>query len=70
MSTTTFDQSSVTYYEFANGRKPKGVGLWMFLLHRGGTATQTEHHGSFTEAKKAALREARTLGCDTVTVCS
>jgi hypothetical protein len=66
--TTTFDQDSSRDYEFTHGRRPRGVGDWSFSLHRNGASTQFAVSGSFTAARREALREARSLGCDTVTV--
>lgn len=47
---------------------PRGRGLWQFTLHRGGSATRFSHSGLFSSAKAAAVREARSLGCDHVEV--
>jgi hypothetical protein len=61
-----FDQLSVERYAFANGRRPRGTGMWMFDLGRNGAWTTFQTHGSFSQAKADAMREARSLGCNTV----
>jgi hypothetical protein len=63
-----FDQDSVKDYTFTHGKAPKGIGGWLFGLGRNGSWTEISYFGTFTEAKKQAMREARALGCDTVTV--
>lgn len=65
---TTFDQSSVQDFEFAHGRKPRGTGSWAFSMHGNGSSTTQFFGGSFTDAKKEAVRVARSLGCDCVRV--
>ena len=67
---TTFDTNSTERYKFTHGHHPRGQGLWMFDLGRSGAWTTTQYHGSYTEAKAQAMREARQLGCDTVCVCT
>lgn len=65
----SFQQDSVADYEFAIGRKPSGHGSWSFQLHDGnGASTQVFVSGKYTEAKKEALRQARSLGCVVVTL--
>lgn len=64
----TFDQDSARDYAFTHGHKPRGTGAWSFTLHRSGSSTQVWCNGSYSEARAAAMREARSLGCDTVTV--
>lgn len=65
----TFESDSVRDYEFTHGSKPKGMGCWSFQLHRdGGSSTEVFVNGTFTEAKKEAMRQARDLGCRVVTV--
>jgi hypothetical protein len=71
MATTTrteFDQLSVERYRFALGHRPRGYGAWWFGLGRNGAWTDFRFTGNYTDAKKAAIREARSLGCDTVVV--
>lgn len=65
-----FDQLSAERFRFANGHMPRGYGWWSFQLHRSFSGASTEFHttGNYTDAKKEAIREARSLGCDTVTV--
>jgi hypothetical protein len=63
-----FDQSSVRDFEFAHGRKPRGNGEWCFTLHRNGSSTREFVSGTFTDAKQQAMRLARDLGCDVVTL--
>jgi hypothetical protein len=63
-----FDASSARDYEFTHGHRPRGTGNWCFGLGRGGAWTQFWFNGSYTDGKRAAVREARGLGCDTVVV--
>jgi len=63
-----FDTDSVQHYTFAHGKAPRGIGLWRFFLERDRAFTSFEHNGSYTDAKKAAMAEARRLGCETVGV--
>jgi hypothetical protein len=63
-----FDSLSAERYAFTHGHRPRGIGQWSFSLGRSGAWTQFEYNGSYTDAKKAAMREARSLGCDTVVV--
>ena len=63
-----FDQESAAHYKFANGHPPKGFGAWAFSLGRSGAWTEFRFTGNYADAKKAAIREARGLGCDTVVV--
>jgi hypothetical protein len=65
---TKFDESSAADYKFTHGKSPKGTGLWLFSLHRNGASTDVQIFGLYSAAKKSAIREARSLGCDTVTV--
>jgi len=49
---------STSKYEWAHGRKPRGVGYWAFFF--GGKKFETFwHFGSYTEAKVAAVAEAK-----------
>jgi hypothetical protein len=57
-----------TEYTTAHGTTPKGYGLWVFNLGRDGSWTTTQYTGSYADAKRRALREARSLKCDAVTV--
>jgi len=57
-----FDPESVGRYRFANGHKPKGWGAWSFSLGRNGSWTEFHGVGDYTDAKKAAIREARCNG--------
>lgn len=59
-----FDTESVASYEFANGRKPRGEGAWMFDVVWGdGNGSYTSEtvttHGTFAQAKAEAMRYAR-----------
>lgn len=64
----TFNTESVKYFEFVHGRKPRGVGQWAFSLHRDGASTVVFKTGSFTNARKEAMSEARGLGCTEVSL--
>lgn len=65
---TSFDSLSAERYAFTHGHRPRGIGFWSFSLGRCDAWTSFRYEGSYTDAKKAALREARSLGCDTVCV--
>ena len=59
------NQVSVTgedYYRFANGVKPKGRGSWAFEI-----GDKTEFiYGSYSDAKKEAIKRAASLGISRV----
>jgi len=51
-------------FEFANGRKPRGYGMWAFevTLYKSGKGYTTEEvwgNGNYGDAKRAAIREAK-----------
>lgn len=61
MTTATFDQFSTAHYEFANGRKPRGFGTWMFRMDWSDDYAATmSYGGTYSEAKAKAMRHART----------
>lgn len=64
----TFDRDSVADYEAANGKRPAGHGAWAFTLGRDGAYTTYSETATYTDAKRNAMREARMLGCATVTL--
>jgi hypothetical protein len=48
---------STIRFEAAHGRKPKGYGVWFFLLRsRDGTETTLPESGKYGDAKRKALR--------------
>lgn len=58
-------------YEFTHGEKPKGQGSWFFVARRGGINFSKDvegedyiqlNHMSYTDAKKAAVKWARSKG--------
>jgi hypothetical protein len=60
-----------TDYEFAHGKKPKGYGSWFFVAHRGGIDFGKDvegkdyiqmHQMSYGDAKKAAIKWAKSKG--------
>jgi hypothetical protein len=58
-------------YERSHGRKPRGAGSWAFTFRRGGkwTSEPTFIHGrTFGEAKRDAMRKARELQADAISV--
>lgn len=55
-------------YKSSHGKAPRGTGQWVFGIRRGHAWTSFSQKGSFGDAKKAALREARSLGADLVIV--
>lgn len=65
-------------FEFAHGRKPKGVGMWAFefvgtMGEQGTSRWRVEYAPGtlpFGEAKKWARARAKELNCNLVRVCS
>jgi hypothetical protein len=57
-------------YIAAHGKAPKGNARWMFDIERNGawTTFDARYPMSLTEAKRLALREARSLGATFVQV--
>lgn len=54
-------------YEFAHGRKPRGVGYWAFFSNDK-KGTTFWHFGSYTDAKKAAVEDAKKNGATVIKV--
>lgn len=55
-------------YEWSHGKKPRGTGLWMFQLsamrvdgRREARVEVFEFNGSFGEARRAAVKHARSM---------
>ena len=65
---TSFDQFSAERYKAEHGKRPQGYGRWSFSLGRRGAWTGFSITAKYSDAKRAAMREAKRLGCDTVTV--
>jgi hypothetical protein len=64
MSSVTID---TTDYKFANGRAPRGHGSWAFFPDRCQRLhTAIWKTGTYSEAKAAAITEARTRGIHTL----
>ena len=59
------DRISTTSYENSHGRKPRGRGMWMFLLANGYTMSGCD---TYTEARKGCAEEARKMGTRLVEV--
>lgn len=56
-------------FEFSHGRKPRGSGSWAFFFKRDDDVSNAFWaQGSYTEAKKAAIAEAKRRGARTVFV--
>jgi hypothetical protein len=60
-----------TEYQWAHGKKPSGQGSWFFVAHRGGIDFRKDvedqdyiqlHGMSFGDAKKAAIKWAKSKG--------
>jgi|tagenome__1003787_1003787.scaffolds.fasta_scaffold19414760_3 hypothetical protein len=50
-------------YEWTHGRKPRGHGLWTFLVQRReGEWTELRASGSYVEACRAVKAEAKGIG--------
>jgi len=57
-----------TYFN-SHGKAPRGFGGWMFQLESGGIDfKQFYFNGSFSDAKKAAVKDARENGATAVRV--
>lgn len=57
-----------TYYIFSHGRAPRGRGRWAFYLGRGYEGEPRFYDGTFGEACRCAVRDARAAGVATITV--
>lgn len=57
-----------TYYMFSHGRQPRGRGRWAFFLGRGCHGEPCFYDGTFTEACRSAVRDARAAGVGVITV--
>ncbi len=58
-------------FEFAHGRRPRGRGNWAFELVRENCHTLTVWHmGTYSEAKREAVRQAKECGASYVVVLS
>lgn len=58
---------TVSYFKYicSHGKTPKGQGCWAFDL---GGGDMFFHTGSFAEAKRAAVKEAKRRGVDSISV--
>lgn len=60
-------ETNTTRYEFAHGKKPSGYGMWIFKItgtdasYSKYTTEQIQATGTFTDAKRAACREFKSL---------
>jgi len=60
---------NVNDYVFAHGHRPRGRGYWAFFFKRhDDVANAFWHTGTYAEAKKAAVAEARRRNAPTVFV--
>ncbi len=53
-------------FEGVHGRKPRGTGVWAFMI-------DNEEHffrGKYSEAKKAAIRQAKAMSVGFIELCS
>jgi len=60
-------------FEFAHGKKPRGIGQWAFRFNGPNSKTTSEFapgNLSYAEAKKWALRRAKEFGAYRITVLS
>jgi len=55
-------------YEFAHGKAPRGSGQWIFDMGSGATHHAFSYYGRFTEARKAAVKDAKVHGYTRVEV--
>lgn len=57
-------------YEQTHMKSPKGLGTWIFGAGRQGAWTDIWVQGpvSYSEAKRQAIRQAKDLGCDQISV--
>ena len=59
--------SSKDYYKFVHGKRPTGVGSWLFSTvhpskHKMDSDDVFSHHGSFSEAQRAAISHYKMRG--------
>ena len=61
---------SISDYQFAHGKKPRGTGHWAFLMGRDTSDISKAHwfDGKYGEAKRQAQAKARELGIGIITV--
>ena len=59
---------STSQYQAAHARKPRGTGWWFFLASAGGFQFEFTHVGTYTEAKKAAIKWARSINASSLEV--
>ena len=63
---------STEEYQFAHGRKPRGVGNWAFYFGRTGSFTRDPEFApcmmSYSAACQWAKQQARQLGCEIIIV--
>jgi hypothetical protein len=54
--------------DFVNtyGECPKGNGDWSFNLGRNGAWTEVSYSGDYSDAKRFAVKEAKSLGCSMI----
>jgi hypothetical protein len=55
-------------FEFAHGKKPKGLGNWAFFFDGNRSVAPFWFYGMYSSAKVAALKKARELGAEDVEV--
>lgn len=55
-------------YEWVWNRKPRGTGLWFFELNCKDVKKQVQYSGSYTEASKRAIKDAKIFGAPEVRV--
>ncbi len=63
---------SSDYYQFAHGKSPRGQGSWGFFFDgdRDAIAAWFAPYGSYSQAKAAAVAEAKRRGASRVEVAS
>ena len=57
-----------TAYIWVYGRTPRGEGNWCFFWGRNGEGKPHFHYGTFPQARRAAVQEARAANVGFITV--
>jgi hypothetical protein len=68
-------QVNTNEYEFAHGHAPRGRGAWAFWFGKGARRVDTSnvadahwYHGTYSDARRQAVRDAKAQGFETVVV--
>lgn len=53
---------------FGRNPRPRDYALWMFFMGRNGAYTQFTFNGTYATAAKLAKAEAKSLGCQSISI--